>query len=188
MNNYLILVKHSLPDVVENVPAREWHLSIRGRSRAVQLADRLLPYVPELIFSSVEPKAAETAQIIAEKYKLDFHTVENLHEHDRSGVSYLSKDKFQNSVREFFRNPDTLIFGKETANEAHSRFSKAVHSILMMHPKKTIVLVAHGTVISLFISRFTGVSDYILWNELGLPGFVVLDISSNKIVAQENIL
>jgi broad specificity phosphatase PhoE len=188
VNKYLILVKHSLPEIVEEVPAREWHLSNQGLVRAKQLADRLIAYQPEILISSVEPKARETAEIIGTLHELRVEVVEDLHEHDRSETRYLSKDEFQNAVREFFLNPDELVFGKETANEAHRRFSKAVQSILGTHGNKTVVIVAHGTVISLFVARLTDTSEYSLWNQLGLPGFIVLDITSNKLIAQENIL
>ena len=38
---HLILVKHSLPEIMEDVPAREWILSAEGRARCKRLADRL---------------------------------------------------------------------------------------------------------------------------------------------------
>ena len=187
MKKYLILVKHSLPEVVENTPAREWKLSDEGRVRAQHLAERLNQYQPEVIVSSIEPKAKETAEIIAGKHNLELHFVEGLHEHDRSKTTYLSKDEFQASVRLFFEKPNTLVFGYETANDCHMRFDQAVHSVLNLYGNKTITVVAHGTVISLFVSGLTGISDFFIWNELGLPSFVVLYMDSKSIVAKENI-
>ena len=188
MNKYLILIKHSLPEIVEQIPAREWHLSEEGCARAERLAARLMHYQPEILFSSVEPKALETAEIIAKRFGLAVQVVEGLHEHDRSAAPFLSKDQFQKTVHEFFLNPDTLVFGNETANAAHSRFAKALDSLWQTHKAKTIVLISHGTVISLFVSHLTGVSAFSVWNELGLPSFIVLDMSSRTILAQENIL
>ena len=186
MEKHLILVKHSLPKIVENTPAREWRLSEEGQIRAHQLAERLSCYQPEMIVSSIEPKAQETAEIIAEKYNLTIQIVEDLHEHDRSKTPYLSKAEFQASVRKFFENPDTLVFGNETANQCHVRFHRAVYSVLNYHANKTIVIVAHGTAISLFVSRLTGIPDLSLWNELGLPSFLVLDMQSNSLIEREN--
>lgn len=187
MKKYLILVKHSLPTIVENVSAQEWELSDVGRGRAQQLAGRLNGYQPEVIVSSVEPKAKETAKIIAAKHNLELHFLEGLHEHDRSKVAYLPKDEFQATVREFFEKPDTLVFGSETADQCHARFEQAVHSILNHYLDKTVVIVAHGTVISLFVSRLTGISDLLLWNELGLPSFLVIDVQSAALIERENI-
>jgi len=188
VNKYLILVKHSLPEIEQDQPAREWHLSNQGMERARRLATQLTAYRPEVLVSSAEPKARETAEILAELLGLQVHVKQDLHEHDRSETGFLSKEQFQKAIQEFFLNPAEPVFGKETADEAHSRFSKAMHSVLETHDNQTAVVVAHGTVISLFVSRLLGISDYALWNELGLPGFVVLDMTSKKLVTQENIL
>jgi broad specificity phosphatase PhoE len=188
MKKYLILIKHSLPEIVENMPAREWKLSDDGRLRARRLADRLISYQPEVIVSSIEPKAQQTAEIIAARCALVNLIVDGLHEHDRSKTTFLSKDEFQESIRLFFEKPDTLVFGEETADDCHTRFNRAVSSLLNYYADKIIAVVAHGTVISLFVSRLTGISDFFLWNELGLPSFVVLDMDMKSIVAKENIV
>ena len=187
MKTYLILVKHSLPEIQESSPAREWKLSEEGRLRAGRLAERLIQYRPEIVISSTEPKAVETAEIISEKLNTKRQIVDGLHEHDRSSTPYLSSDHFRNSVREFFANPDKLVFGNETANEAYQRFARAVYSILESFPNKTIVIVTHGTVISLFVSRLTGMSDLSLWQELGLPSFLIMDMQSSTLLETENI-
>ena len=185
---YLILVKHSLPEILEDVPAREWHLSEEGRERVRKLAEKLLRYQPEVIVSSVEPKARETAAILAENLGLEFFEVENLHEHDRNGVPYHAKAVFQILVREFFDKPNELIFGNETANEALARFRQAVDSVWSSYTDKAIIIVAHGTVISLYVAWLTGCDGYSLWNELGLPSFVVLDIQSKTLTKIENLV
>ena len=186
MKKHLILVKHSLPEVEKNLPANKWKLSEDGQARAHRLAERLGCFHPDVIISSHEPKAKETAEIVANKLQLDLHIIKDLHEHDRSNLPYLSQHEFQASIREFFQKPGVLVFGEETANEAHTRFYRAVHSVLKDYANSTVVIVAHGTVISLFVSRLTGISDIMLWNELGLPSFVVLDLQSNTLTTIEN--
>ena len=187
MNKHLILIKHSLPEVVENSPAREWTLSEEGRVRAQRLAERLVRFQLEVLVSSVEPKAKETAEIIAKQHKLKLDVFDGLHEHDRSKAPFLSKDEFHLTVREFFDRPDTLVYGNETANQCHERFDRAVRSVLNLYVDKTIAIVSHGTVISLFTSRLTGIPDFTLWIELGLPSFVVIDLQSRILVERENI-
>lgn len=187
MNKYLILVKHSIPEIVENVPAQEWKLSEEGRARAKRLAQQLELYQPEVIISSPEPKAKETAEIIAGVHQIELHVAENLHEHDRGNVPFLTHDKFQASIHEFFQKPTELVFGKETADQAHARFYRSVHSILNEHTNRTVVIVTHGTVLSLFVSRLTGSSDFELWNMLGLPSFIAMDLHSNTLIVRNNI-
>jgi 2,3-bisphosphoglycerate-dependent phosphoglycerate mutase len=188
MKKHLILVKHSLPKVEKNLPANKWKLSEEGQARARRLAERLIGFYPDVIISSHEPKAVETAEIVANILQLELHIVDDLHEHDRSNLPYLSQDEFQASIQEYFQKPSVLIFGEETADESHTRFYRAVHTILKDHTNKTVVIVAHGTVISLFVSRLTGISDLLLWNELNLPSFVAIDLQSNTLIAKENIV
>ena len=188
MKKYLILVKHSQPEVMESLPARAWKLSEVGRARARQLAEELARFQPQVIVSSDEPKAVETAEIVARRHQLDFRVGKGLHEHDRSNVPYLSQEEFQQSIRELFQEPDQLVLGTETANQAYARFYQAVHSILSEHKNETVVLVTHGTVISLFVSRLTGRSELEIWNMLGLPSFIAIDLHSNTLILRTNIV
>ena len=188
MTKYLILVKHSVPEIREDRPANTWVLSKEGQRRAQQLSEDLQRFAPEVVLSSEEPKAKETAEIIARQIQVTPQTLPGLHEHDRSDVPYLPHDAFQVSIREFFQKPGELVFGKETADQAYTRFYKAVHSILSEHKNKTVVTVAHGTVISLFVSRLTGSSALELWNQLGLPSFVAIALDSDTVIVRSSIV
>ena len=187
MTKYLILVKHSLPQIEEDRPANTWKLSPEGKLRANRLAEELENFMPEVVVSSPEPKAQETAGILASHFQLDMQILTDLREHDRSNVSFLPKDVFQVSMYDFFQNPDALVFGEETANQAYTRFYRAVHSILSECRDKTVILVTHGTVISLFVSRLTGSSDLQLWQQLGLPSFIAMDLHSSTLLVKSTI-
>jgi broad specificity phosphatase PhoE len=187
MTKHLILVKHSVPEIEKDRPANTWRLSKEGQLRAYRLTEQLESFAPEVILSSNEPKAKETADILASRFQLDVQILADLHEHDRSYVPYLSHDAFQSSIRDFFQKPNELVFGRETANQAYARFYRAIHFILNQHRNKTVIIVTHGTVISLFISRLTGSSDLELWNQLGLPSFVAMDLHSNTLIVRNKI-
>lgn len=187
MTAYLIMVKHSMPEVESDRPANTWRLSHEGRSRARRLGEQLKEFRPEVLVSSDEPKAKETAEIVSGLLRLELEVVADLHEHERTNEPYLSAEKFQASVHEFFQKPEELVLGNETANQAHARFYRAVHSVLNHHRNKTVVIVTHGTVISLFVSRLTGVEDFPLWTQLGLPSFVAMDLHSNTVIVRSNI-
>ena len=188
MTKHLILAKHSVPEIELDRPANLWKLSEQGRVGARKLAELLASFAPEVLLSSNEPKAKETAAILASQLHLDVDIIADLHEHDRSNVPYLSHDEFQASIREFFQKPHELVFGKETADQAYSRFYRVIHSILIEHQDKTVVVVTHGTVISLFVSRLTGSSPLELWNSLGLPSFVALDLGSSAVIVRDTII
>jgi broad specificity phosphatase PhoE len=178
----LILIKHSLPDIVQTLPANQWHLSQAGRDRCHTLAVKVAKYCPEVIVSSTEPKAAETAQILAGSLNRTYHMVNGLHEHDRRDQAWLGKQEFEKQVAEFFQHPQDLVLGKETANQAHERFSKTIMVLIDRYPQCNLAVVAHGTVITLFAARALGLEPFALWQSLGLPSFVVLSLPGLELV------
>ena len=184
---HLILVKHSHPEIVTTVPAARWRLSDAGRRRCTALAECLAAYRPAAILASREPKAEETAQIAAECLGLRHTTAAGLHEHDRSNVGWSSEAAFEAAVARFFAHPSELVFGRETARQANARFAAAVDAVVAAHPHGNLVVVAHGTVITLLVAARTGAEPLLLWRRLGLPSFVVLalpDMAIMEIVEQ----
>ncbi len=172
---HLLLIKHSLPEILPHLPAREWHLSAEGRARAAALAQQLAPYQLDALYSSIEPKARETAEILSAHLGLPFETAEGLHEHERARVGYLSQREFEARVAELYARPSELVLGEETADAAHTRFASAVSRILAAHREQTVGIVAHGTVIALYAARAArfAVAPFDLWKRLGLPAAVV---------------
>jgi broad specificity phosphatase PhoE len=172
----LVLVKHSLPEIVPALPAAYWHLSVEGRQRCHALARELVPLDPSAIISSREPKAVETAQIVADQLGRPLEVNEELHEHDRSNVQWQGQEAFEAAVAAFFVRPRDRVFGNETADQAHHRFTAALERAIGSHPAQNIVVVSHGTVITLFVSRQVCLEPFHLWKRLGLPSFVVLSL------------
>ena len=132
--------------------------------------------------TSPEPKALETARLVAAALgALSVETLNELHEHDDRDVPFQDEAKFKATVQEFFANPAEAVFGPETADEAHARFSAAVDSLPMPSGDSANVVVAHGRVISLYVTRRSGFEPYAFWVRLGLPAFVVLDLPSHAV-------
>jgi broad specificity phosphatase PhoE len=172
--SYLILVRHSAPEIVPQVPARDWHLSAAGRARCVPLAAALAPYQPRAIITSVESKAVETGQIVAARLGVAQVAMEGLHEHDRRHVGLLDQAAFQERVAAFFAQPDALVLGQETAAQACDRFTRALDAVPAAYPDAPVAVVAHGTVMTLYLAQVAGIDPYPFWQRLGLPAFVVL--------------
>ena len=170
----LILVRHSLPEISPSLPAKQWSLSEAGRQRCRPLANRLAALAPDVIVTSDEPKAMETGRIVAALLGKPLKTAQGLHEHDRSNVAFESTEWFEAAVARFFAEPGRLVFGNETADQAHRRFSEAVANVLEEHPEQNVAIVAHGTVMTLFVARTGGLEPFPFWKRLGLPAFVVL--------------
>lgn len=173
----LILVKHALPEISPERPRREWRLSEEGRVRCGHLARRLLGFRPDRVITSPEPKAHETATAVAETLGgLSVETVEELHEHDDSDVGFLGESSFRSAVKLFFARPTEAVFGPETADDAHARFAAAIDDLPAPRDDSSHVVVAHGRVISLFVARRNDLDAFALWERLGLPSFVALEV------------
>ena len=171
---HLILVKHSLPDINPAIPSQQWRLSDEGVRRCTWLAESLETYNVTQIVSSAEPKAKHTAELVAKHLGLTNTAHQNLHENDRTNVPFLERETFEQNIRLFFDNPEELIMGAETARQAQERFAKELEAILKA-ASGTVVVVAHGTVNTLFTALHNAVEPFELWASLQLPSYIVLD-------------
>ncbi len=185
---YLVLIKHSAPKIVPDQPADQWRLSAAGRQRAARLAPALKKYAPAVIAAGVEPKAVETARIVAASFGQEVHIAPGLHEHNRRNVGWFDDAAaFEQAVAAFFASPRALVMGAETANEAHARFSAAIAALMAQYAGQTVAVVSHGTVITLFVTRLLGLAPFAFWQRLGLPSIVALSWPDVSLLAVENI-
>ncbi len=118
----------------------------------------------------------ETARLAAGRLGAEQLTFPGLHEHDRTGAPFLDAEGFDQAARTFFANPGKLVWGNETAEQALERFDKAVSEVLDSREEEVVAVVAHGTVISLFIAHCNDIEAYALWRKLGLPSFSILSV------------
>lgn len=177
----LVLVKHSMPEIEPDKPASAWRLGKVGRRRSEALAVRLRDFNPDVIWSSREPKAVETADIVAGSLGIPVRTADGLEEHHRNRVPYFpTMDEFESAIKRLFCKSDQLVLGTETAGQALNRFSAAINDVIDAGQKDSIV-VTHGTVITLYVASVAHVQPFCLWRRLGLPSLVVLMIPSMQI-------
>lgn len=174
----LILVRHSLPVISSKKPANQWQLSEEGRRRCERLAELLAPHHPRAIVTSTEPKAIETGQIVGRRLSIRVETAPDLHEHERPGTDLDTVERFRAKVARLLQHPGEQVFGAETGDEARQRFSAAVDHVMRQHPDGSMVVVSHGTVMTLFVAQAAGIDPVPFWKELGLPAFVVLSYPS----------
>jgi len=169
MNN-LILVRHSEPEIKPAKPASTWRLSERGRTRAGELAEELRGFSPASIWGSKEPKAIETAQILAGALHLSVNIADGLEEHHRCNVPYFpTQDEFEQAIEQFFLNSQELVLGDETAHQVLQRFTAAIGRIIATDTAETPIVVTHGTVMTLYTASVSGVEPMRFWRNLETP-------------------
>jgi broad specificity phosphatase PhoE len=171
----LLLVRHAEPLIDPRRPAPTWGLTARGRRAAASLGRRLADRDPGACFSSPEPKAIQTAGPIAAATGLDVAVLDALREHDRRSVPFFDEpDAFRRAVLDLFERPAIRVFGEESADEAETRFRAGVESAMGSTDAATVVVVAHGTVMSLYAARRTGRPAAEIWSSLGWGARIAL--------------
>jgi broad specificity phosphatase PhoE len=180
----LILIKHATPVKDPSRASHEWELSEEGRTQAIKLASELQSQnlAIDLVCTSDEPKAQETGQIIAAEFDRPLSVVKELAEHDRSNVPVMATRDFISSVAQFFKEPNRLVLGRETARDAKARITRAIEQIMSEHGGKNVAIVSHGTVISLFAAELLNEDAFQLWRRMGLPSYIVIDWDHREIV------
>lgn len=171
----LIFVRHSQSKPQPGVPPSQWPLSEEGKRRCLPLATSLAPCNPVAVVSSREVKAKQTAAALAAHFSLTVSTSNSLHEHERTGAPFLQQEQFLDTMRTFFEQPEQLVFGNETAAQALQRFRHAVDQVLNRYPDGNLILVTHGTVLSLFVAYHTGQNPFTFWQQLEQPAYVLFN-------------
>ena len=179
----LILVRHSISRQQPEVSSHTWELTAEGHARCQSLAERLRDYQPAVIVTSGEPKTIQTGENIAAILNLPVETERGLGEHKRDHAPYFdSVDEFRATIHQLLTQPDQLIYGEETGDEARTRFQTAVNRVLANHSGKTVIAVTHGTVMTLFLAHIADVDPVEFWQTLGMPAYVVLKLPDFDVV------
>ena len=178
----LILVKHAMPMVTPGAPPTSWPLSEEGRVAAKALGEKLKAWSPTAIVASYEAKAFDTARAMAEVLGLTTGQDPGLGEHLNETGDFLDREVIEARIELMFAQPDKLVHGEETGDQARERFAAAIARQRRAHPTGTLVLAAHGRVIALWASRELGIEAMPLWRRLGLPSALVIGGDGYEIV------
>lgn len=181
----LLLVRHAAPTIKPGVPAAEWRLSEEGRAAATALAGQLTRYSISHFVSSREPKAVETATLLAASFGKPVEEYGDLHEHERSQTPFLGREEFEVTMARFFRRRKELVLGDETAAQALRRFTVAIETVAHVSPGEgDILVVTHGTVLALFVAAHNSVEPFTFWRGLTLPDLVALRLPDYQLVEE----
>jgi broad specificity phosphatase PhoE len=109
-------------------------------------------------------------------------TVTELGEIDRRVLPIMSQAEHERMNARIFADFDDAVLGCESGREAQKRFTAAVLKELQGTDEGNLVVLAHGTVISLLVSGHNSVDATELWKRLRCPSLVVLERSSFALV------
>jgi broad specificity phosphatase PhoE len=179
MSNSLYLIRHAHSQRTA-LPAETWALSEPGTRQARQLAE--LPFWREvqIICSSWEPKALQTAQIVAEQRSLPIEPVFDLRELRRTEGFV---PDYHAAVREVLENPLKSFNGWEPAGEAQTRIVTAIERLWMLHEGETLAVVSHGLVLTLYLAYLTDSAPTLdLWHSLPFASTIQVNPEARAIL------
>ncbi len=161
-NNILIFLRHAETKVNDKLIVSKWILTDKGKEEAELLLKSALFDDIEVIITSDEEKAFETAYPLSVSLNTPINRDEKLNEIDRDKGNYLSTKEEYNRIIQHTMEKRNESFNKwETANHALERFSKKVGEIGKIYTKKKILIVSHGVVINLYFAKILGCLDVV---------------------------
>jgi broad specificity phosphatase PhoE len=88
-------------------------------------------------------------------------------------------------VRQVLENPFRSINGWEPAGEAQTRILTAIERLLLAHEGKTLAVVSHGLVITLYLAYLTdSAPSFDVWKGLPFACAIQVDPDERKIMAR----
>lgn len=166
----MILVRHALPMIDEGIPSTRWSLSDDGRLAARQLASRLRLAADEIIVTSDEIKARETAEAFSDQVVVD----PRLSEVQRPWTA----DNYRQLAETWLRG--TRVQGWESKQSAVERMEKAVTEAIQKGDGSACV-VTHGLIMSAYIGTVADIDPVSVWSQLEFPDVRTLDFDTLKV-------
>ena len=163
----LILVRHALPERVENVEGvADPGLQAIGWSQAERLADWLAREHIDHIAVSPKRRAVETATPLAQRLGLEPEIVPGFSEIDRTSSTYIPVEEMRRENNEHWQallRGDWQQIGYHDPQEFHNEVVAARDELISRFDGQRVVVVAHGGTINAMVISYLG---------LDKPGFI----------------
>jgi len=186
MNNKLIFLRHAptLKDLT--VPIEQWGIQPESVDVLTNLSNSPDFANINLIYSSPKNKAIVTAQVFAQKNNLEINKVEDITEIKKPGAEQLSSEDYENMKLKILTDPNFTDLGWETSGHAIDRFTLAINTINCENEGKKILVVSHGTILTLYFAKLQNQLSNILnrWHNLNFGNYGII---TNGIVTKDII-
>lgn len=184
MNNTFYFLRHGETKVDRIVPVSRWVLTEKGENQAKQRAEEGIFDEVELIFSSHEEKAYQTAKPIAEKLKKPIERVEELNELDRDKGAFMEAEDYEKAIEDCLKHQSESVNNWETATHALERFEKKINELEKENENKKILVVGHGFTINSYFAKLTDALDRV-YERLATNDFADWGIIKNQKVVRD---
>ncbi len=154
--SYALYITH--PEVILDPaePPARWHLSERGRERAMAFGRSAAMQPIRLIIASPETKTMETAELLADSAR-QIVVGEGTHENVRTSSGAIPAVQFEALMDALYTRPDESAAGWETLAATEARIVAAIDAAIDRHAgREPLAFVGHGTVGTIFKSHLAG--------------------------------
>lgn len=177
----LILIRHSKSLVNPNIPIPTWGLSEEG----VELAKKLnrIPQIQtlDMVYSSLQPKALETAILATKNTGIPIKTDDRLTESTSFTNKFVTPEELEQNTKKYYSDKHLSFNNGETSDEALKRFMAAISDITKEETdKKNVGIVSHGNILTTFASQFVDRDVHELHESIRYPGIAVLDWGTKR--------
>lgn len=156
----LILVRHALPERVENVDGvADPGLQALGWEQARRLADWLTEEHVDHIAVSPKRRAVETATPLAERLGIEPEVVNGFAEIDRASATYIPVEEMRRENNEHWQaivNGEWEKVGYHDPKAFHAEVVASHDELLSRFDDHKVVIVSHGGTINSIVSNYLG--------------------------------
>lgn len=167
---YLVRHAEAIYSQDENRP-----LSREGRQCAERVADILVEYPIDLIYSSPYARARETISPLSKQLNIPIHIEPDLRERQLS--SGVVQDFFH-AVEQTWSDPAFAHPGGESNVEVQKRGLTVISQLQDERSSKFIVISSHGNLLAVLLQHFDPSIDYHFWKSMTFPDIYQLTIPS----------
>jgi broad specificity phosphatase PhoE len=177
MKNHYVFFRHAPTKIDKDVPAEKWVISDEGIEEVCEIISSGKFDDIDVIISSSEKKAIQTAFYLAERIEKEIILIPNFKELERRGQFVESNEDYDTKVWRVFKNPLECSFGWETAQQALVRFKRGLRRIENSYADKKIFLVSHGIILALYFAdhyNWDSQQTFEYWKKLGFCESITL--------------
>lgn len=177
----LIFIRHSQSLVNPAIPIASWGLSDEGVILAKKLAKLAVINSLDVIYSSLQPKALETAAFATEGMSIMIKKDDRLTESTSFTNKFVDLETLNENDRKYYADKNLSINGGETYTEALARFMTALEDITLVESESTnIGIVSHGNILASFASEHIDKDVNEIAKNLRQPDIAVFNWDTKK--------
>lgn len=180
----IVFIRHSKSLVNPNIPITSWGLSEEGVELARKLNSIAQIKTIEVVYSSLQPKALETAVLATENLGIPVEKDNNLTESTSFTNKFVSLKELEENTRKYYAEKTLSINDGETFVQAQERFWKALQGIVKKEQdKESIGIVSHGNILAGFVSQITSEDPFEIVEKIAQPDVAVFDWNTKQFVS-----